>query len=47
MKLSVPRDSLSGGLQLVGRLHDDLRVLRAARAYETARPFPFPRIKAK
>jgi aspartyl-tRNA(Asn)/glutamyl-tRNA(Gln) amidotransferase subunit A len=34
------------GLQLVGRLHDDARVLRAARAYETARPFPFPKIKA-
>jgi aspartyl-tRNA(Asn)/glutamyl-tRNA(Gln) amidotransferase subunit A len=34
------------GLQIVGRLHDDTRVLRAARAFETARPFPFPKLKA-
>jgi aspartyl-tRNA(Asn)/glutamyl-tRNA(Gln) amidotransferase subunit A len=33
------------GLQIVGRLNDDARVLRAARAFETARPFPFPRLK--
>ena len=33
------------GLQIVGRLNDDERVLRAARAFETARPFPFPRLK--
>jgi aspartyl-tRNA(Asn)/glutamyl-tRNA(Gln) amidotransferase subunit A len=48
--ISVPcgltKAGLPIGLQLVGRLHDDARVLRAARAYETARPFPFPKIKA-
>jgi aspartyl-tRNA(Asn)/glutamyl-tRNA(Gln) amidotransferase subunit A len=33
------------GLQIVGRLNEDDVVLRAARAFETARPFPFPRIK--
>jgi aspartyl-tRNA(Asn)/glutamyl-tRNA(Gln) amidotransferase subunit A len=48
--ISVPcgltKAGLPIGLQLVGRLHDDARVLRAAYAYETARPFPFPRIKA-
>ena len=48
--ISVPcgltKAGLPIGLQLVGRLHDDARVLRAARAFETARPFPFPQIKA-
>ena len=48
--ISVPcgitRAGLPIGLQIVGRLHDDTRVLRAARAFETARPFPFPKIKA-
>jgi aspartyl-tRNA(Asn)/glutamyl-tRNA(Gln) amidotransferase subunit A len=33
------------GLQIVGRLNDDARVLRAACAFETARPFPFPRLE--
>jgi len=32
------------GLQIVGALYDDARVLRAARAFETARPFSMPRI---
>jgi aspartyl-tRNA(Asn)/glutamyl-tRNA(Gln) amidotransferase subunit A len=48
--ISVPcgltKSGLPIGLQLVGRLHDDVRVLRAARAFETARPFPFPKVKA-
>jgi aspartyl-tRNA(Asn)/glutamyl-tRNA(Gln) amidotransferase subunit A len=48
--ISVPcgltKAGLPIGLQLVGRLHDDARVLRAARAYEISRPFPFPKIKA-
>lgn len=46
---SVPcgltKGGLPIGLQIVGRLNDDERVLRAARAFETARPFPFPRLK--
>ena len=30
------------GLQIVGRMHDDALVLRAARAFEAARPWPLP-----
>jgi aspartyl-tRNA(Asn)/glutamyl-tRNA(Gln) amidotransferase subunit A len=30
------------GLQIVGPMHADHLVLRAARAFETARPWPFP-----
>ena len=30
------------GLQMVGPRYDDWRVLRAARAYEMAQPFPMP-----
>jgi len=30
------------GLQIVGRMHEDALVLRAARAFETARPWPLP-----
>lgn len=30
------------GLQIVGPMHDDARVLRAARAFEAIRPWPFP-----
>jgi aspartyl-tRNA(Asn)/glutamyl-tRNA(Gln) amidotransferase subunit A len=30
------------GLQIVGRRYDDWRVLRAARAFEMAQPFPMP-----
>jgi aspartyl-tRNA(Asn)/glutamyl-tRNA(Gln) amidotransferase subunit A len=32
------------GLQIVGRAHDDVTVLRAARAYETGHPVPRPTI---
>lgn len=32
------------GLQIVGRSNDDALVLRAARAFEAASPFPLPRI---
>jgi aspartyl-tRNA(Asn)/glutamyl-tRNA(Gln) amidotransferase subunit A len=32
------------GLQIVGRAHDEVTVLRAARAYETVHPVPRPRI---
>ena len=32
------------GLQIVGRAHDDVTVLRAARAYESAHPVPRPTI---
>lgn len=32
------------GLQIVGRAHDDVTVLRAARAYETVHPAPRPTI---
>ena len=34
---------LPAGLQIVGRMHDDKTVLRAARAYERERPFEMPR----
>ncbi len=41
---SVPcgltKNGLPIGLQIVGPLYDELTVLRAARAFETARPFP-------
>lgn len=47
--ISVPcgltKAGLPIGLQIVGRLDDDTRVLRAARAFETARPFPFPKVR--
>jgi aspartyl-tRNA(Asn)/glutamyl-tRNA(Gln) amidotransferase subunit A len=43
---SVPcgftKDGLPAGLQLVGPMHDDALVLRAARAFESARPWPMP-----
>ncbi len=35
-------DGLPIGLQIVGPLHDEPRVFRAARAYETAHPFKMP-----
>lgn len=35
-------DGLPAGLQIVGPLYQDARVLRAARAFETARPFQMP-----
>jgi aspartyl-tRNA(Asn)/glutamyl-tRNA(Gln) amidotransferase subunit A len=34
---------LPAGLQIVGRMHDDKTVLRAARAFERERPFEMPR----
>jgi aspartyl-tRNA(Asn)/glutamyl-tRNA(Gln) amidotransferase subunit A len=41
---SVPcgltRSGLPIGLHIVGRLYDDALVLRAARAFEAAQPFP-------
>lgn len=44
--ISVPcgltRAGLPAGLQIVGRNWDDARVLRAAQAYERARPFSMP-----
>jgi aspartyl-tRNA(Asn)/glutamyl-tRNA(Gln) amidotransferase subunit A len=43
---SVPcgltRAGLPVGLQIVGPMHDDAMVLRAARAFEAARPWPMP-----
>jgi aspartyl-tRNA(Asn)/glutamyl-tRNA(Gln) amidotransferase subunit A len=43
---SVPcgftRAGLPVGLQIVGPMHDDALVLRAARAFEAARPWPMP-----
>jgi aspartyl-tRNA(Asn)/glutamyl-tRNA(Gln) amidotransferase subunit A len=45
---SVPcgftRAGLPAGLQIIGRMHDDATVLRAARAYEIERPFEMPRV---
>jgi aspartyl-tRNA(Asn)/glutamyl-tRNA(Gln) amidotransferase subunit A len=38
------KDGLPIGLQLVGPMFGDALVLRAARAYETARPIPRPRL---
>jgi aspartyl-tRNA(Asn)/glutamyl-tRNA(Gln) amidotransferase subunit A len=38
----LTRAGLPAGLQIVGGLYDDARVLRAARAFERARPWPFP-----
>jgi aspartyl-tRNA(Asn)/glutamyl-tRNA(Gln) amidotransferase subunit A len=43
---SVPcgltRSGLPVGLQIIGPMHDDALVLRAARAFEAARPWPLP-----
>ena len=38
------RGGLPVGLQIVGQLHDDMTVLKAARAYEAAQPFPMPKV---
>ena len=38
----LTRDGLPGGLQIVGALHDEETVLRAARAVEAARPWALP-----
>jgi aspartyl-tRNA(Asn)/glutamyl-tRNA(Gln) amidotransferase subunit A len=35
---------LPAGLQIVGRLYDDMTVLRAAAAFEAAHPWPMPQI---
>jgi aspartyl-tRNA(Asn)/glutamyl-tRNA(Gln) amidotransferase subunit A len=35
----LTKSGLPIGLQLVGRHHDETTVLRAARAFEAARPF--------
>ena len=35
-------EGLPAGLQIVGPLYGDALVLRAARAFETAQPFPMP-----
>jgi aspartyl-tRNA(Asn)/glutamyl-tRNA(Gln) amidotransferase subunit A len=40
----LTRDGLPIGLQIVGPMFGDALVLRAARAYETARPIPRPRL---
>ncbi|NNG02651.1 MAG: amidase [Inquilinus sp.] len=44
--ISVPcgltAEGFPAGLQIVGPLHADAAVLRAARAFETARPWPLP-----
>jgi len=44
---SVPcgftKAGLPAGLQIVGRMHDDATVLRAARAFERERPFEMPK----
>jgi aspartyl-tRNA(Asn)/glutamyl-tRNA(Gln) amidotransferase subunit A len=38
------RAGLPVALQIVGRMHDDVRVLQASRAFETARPFRIPEL---
>jgi aspartyl-tRNA(Asn)/glutamyl-tRNA(Gln) amidotransferase subunit A len=38
----LTRAGLPAGLQIVGRLHDDATVLRAAAAFEAAHPWPLP-----
>ena len=45
--MSVPCGFVAGlpvGLQLVGRMFDETTLLRVARAYERAHPWPFPRL---
>jgi aspartyl-tRNA(Asn)/glutamyl-tRNA(Gln) amidotransferase subunit A len=42
----LSRDGLPIGLQIVGPMFGDARVLRAARAYESARPIPRPNVAA-
>ncbi len=38
------KSGLPIGLQIVGRLHDDATVLKAARAFERLQPFPMPKL---
>ena len=45
--MSLPCGFAAGmpvGLQLVGRMFDEATLLRVARAYERAHPWPFPRL---
>jgi aspartyl-tRNA(Asn)/glutamyl-tRNA(Gln) amidotransferase subunit A len=35
-------EGLPAGLQIIGRLYDDVTVMRAARAFEAAHPWEFP-----
>lgn len=37
-------DGLPAGLQIVGRMHDDVTVMRAARAFEAAHPWGMPKL---
>ena len=46
VKVSVVDSAgLPVGLQIVGRAHDDVTVLRAARAYESVHPVPRPQLR--
>jgi aspartyl-tRNA(Asn)/glutamyl-tRNA(Gln) amidotransferase subunit A len=36
-------DGLPAGLQIVGRIYDDVTVMHAARAWELARPWRMPK----
>lgn len=40
----LTKTGLPVGLQIIGALYDDARVLRAARAFERARPWPLPAV---
>ncbi len=40
----LTKAGLPAGLQIVGRLHDDVTVLRAAAAFEAAHPWPLPEL---
>ena len=40
----LTKAGLPVGLQIVGRLYDDMTVLKAARAYEAAHPWPMPKL---
>ena len=40
----LTKAGLPVGLQIVGALYDDALVLRAARAFERARPWPLPAV---
>jgi aspartyl-tRNA(Asn)/glutamyl-tRNA(Gln) amidotransferase subunit A len=40
--MTVTPDGLPAGLQIVGRMYDDITVMRAARAWERAHPWQMP-----